>query len=122
MMSESVRAFDSLPIVTDAGGVGKAIYTDPKYWSLGRDRNVCVVNVEVAAISGTGAVVTIIAEDASGRIFTPIALNGNTRNSVGVFRVVFTGFASSLRIGVQLSATGVVGNATVTVEYTLQNG
>lgn len=122
MMSESVRAFDNQPLTTDAGGVGKLIYTDPKYWSLARDRNVCVVNVEVAAITGTGAVVTIIAEDASGRIFTPLTLNGNTRNSVGVFRVVFSDFASFLRIGVVLSATGVVGNATVTVEYTLQNG
>ena len=80
-----------------------------------------VVNVDVQAISGTGAVLTLIAEDASGRTFTPITLSGNTKTATGVFRIVITDFAAFLRLGLTLSANQVVGRATATVEYTLKN-
>ena len=69
MITETVRAFEAIDLETaDAQGAPFVVWTDPSAWALARDRNLCVAHIEVLKISGTGATVTLLAEDSSAML------------------------------------------------------
>ncbi len=121
MLTEVVRAFDGMDIETaDSQGAPTVIWVDSQYWPGARDRNLCVVHLDVQKIAGTGATVTLVAEDSSGRIFVPLSLSNNTKTAKGSLRLVIKDFAANLNLGVQITANAALGSATFGLEYTLK--